>query len=123
MEDVLVPIVLFSVLPVCIWLVSLFNYKKRLTAHETVRHAIDSGQTISPELIEKMSLLVDPIRADLRRGVLFIAFGAAFAVLGFMVSFEDSEAVMPMFGVAAFPVFLGLAYLGLWAFGHGRKSA
>lgn len=123
MEDVLVPIVLFSVLPVCIWLVSLFNYKKRLTAHETVRHAIDSGQTISPELIEKMSLLVDPIRADLRRGVLFIAFGAAFAVLGIMVSFEDSEAVMPMFGVAAFPVFLGLAYLGLWAFGHGRKPA
>tara|TARA_R110002124_G_scaffold68768_8_gene185718 strand:- start:570 stop:941 length:372 start_codon:yes stop_codon:yes gene_type:complete len=123
MEDILVPIVLFSVLPICIWLVSLFNYKKRLTAHETVRHAIDSGQTISPELIEKMSLLVDPIRADLRRGVLFIAFGAAFAVLGFMVGHEESEAVMPMLGVASFPVFLGLAYLGLWAFGHGRKSA
>tara|TARA_R110000782_G_scaffold7809_1_gene25890 strand:- start:1640 stop:2011 length:372 start_codon:yes stop_codon:yes gene_type:complete len=123
MEDILVPIVLFSVVPVCIWLVSYFNYRKRLTAHETVRHAIDSGQTISPELIEKMSLLVDPIRADLRRGVLFIAFGAAFAVLGTMIGFEDGEAIMPMFGVAAFPVFLGLAYLGLWAFGHGQKSA
>lgn len=123
MEDVIVPIVLFSVLPVCIWLVSLFNYKKRLTAHETVRHAIDSGQTISPELIEKMSLLVDPIRADLRRGVLFIAFGAAFAVLGLMVGREEGEAIMPMLGVASFPIFLGLAYLGLWAFGHGRKSA
>jgi Domain of unknown function (DUF6249) len=123
MEDILVPIVLFSVVPVCIWLVSYFNYRKRLTAHETVRHAIDSGQTISPELIEKMSLLVDPIRADLRRGVLFIAFGAAFAVLGLMVGQQEGEAIMPMFGVAAFPVFLGLAYLGLWAFGHGQKSA
>ncbi|KDA02909.1 DUF6249 domain-containing protein [Hyphomonas oceanitis] len=123
MEDVLVPIVLFSVLPVCIWLVSLFNYKKRLTAHETVRHAIDSGQTISPELIEKMSLLVDPIRADLRRGVLFIAFGCAFAVLGMVVGQQEGEAVMPMIGVASFPVFLGLAYLGLWKFGHGSKAA
>lgn len=123
MEDILVPIVLFSVVPVCIWLVSYFNYRKRLTAHETVRHAIDSGQTISPELIEKMSLLVDPIRADLRRGVLFIAFGAAFAVLGMMIGQEEGEAIMPMLGVASFPVFLGLAYLGLWAFGHGRKSA
>jgi hypothetical protein len=122
MEDVLVPIVLFSVLPVCIWLVSLFNYKKRLTAHETVRHAIDSGQTISPELIEKMSLLVDPIRADLRRGVLFIAFGCAFAVLGTVVGQQEGEAVMPMIGVASFPVFLGLAYLGLWKFGHGSKA-
>ena len=123
MEDILVPIVLFSVVPVCIWLVSYFNYRKRLTAHETVRHAIDSGQTISPELIEKMSLLVDPIRADLRRGVLFIAFGAAFAVLGLMVGHEEGEAIMPILGVASFPVFLGLAYLGLWAFGHGRKPA
>ena len=122
MEDVLVPIVLFSVLPVCIWLVSLFNYKKRLTAHETVRHAIDSGQTISPELIEKMSLLVDPIRADLRRGVLFIAFGCAFPVLGTVVGQQEGEAVMPMIGVASFPVFLGLAYLGLWKFGHGSKA-
>jgi len=123
MEDVLVPIVLFSVLPVCIWLVSLFNYKKRLTAHETVRHAIDSGQTISPELIEKMSLLVDPIRADLRRGVLFIAFGCAFAVLGMVVGQQEGEAVMPMIGVASFPVFLGLAYLGRWKCGHGSKAA
>ncbi|MFT5774807.1 DUF6249 domain-containing protein [Hyphomonas sp.] len=123
MEDILVPIVLFSVVPVCIWLVSYFNYRKRLTAHETVRHAIDSGQTISPELIEKMSLLVDPIRADLRRGVLFIAFGAAFGVLGLMIGQQEGEAIMPMFGVASFPVFLGLAYLGLWAFGHGQKSA
>lgn len=121
MEDVLVPIVLFSILPVCIWLVSLFNYKKRVTAHETVRHAIDSGQSISPELIEKMSLLVDPVRADLRRGVLFIAFGAAFGVLGLAIG--DETAIMPMIGVAAFPVFLGLAYLGLWKFGHGPKSA
>ncbi|WP_373008701.1 DUF6249 domain-containing protein [Hyphomonas sp.] len=123
MKDILVPIVLFSVVPVCIWLVSYFNYRKRLTAHETVRHAIDSGQTISPELIEKMSLLVDPIRADLRRGVLFIAFGAAFGVLGLMIGQQEGEAIMPMFGVASFPVFLGLAYLGLWAFGHGQKSA
>lgn len=123
MEDVLVPIVLFSVVPVCIWLVSYFNYRKRLTAHETVRHAIDAGQTVSPELIEKMSLLVDPIRADLRRGVLFIAFGAAFGVLGMMINFEEGDALLPMIGVASFPVFLGLAYLGLWAFGHGRKPA
>jgi hypothetical protein len=113
MEDILVPIVLFSVVPVCIWLVSYFNYRKRLTAHETVRHAIDSGQTISPELIEKMSLLVDPI----------LAFGAAFGVLGLMIGQQEGEAIMPMFGVASFPVFLGLAYLGLWAFGHGQKSA
>ena len=123
MEDVIVPIVLFSVLPVCIWLVSLFNYKKRLTAHETVRHAIDAGQVVSPELVEKMSLLVDPVRADLRRGVLFIAFGAAFGVLGLLIGQEEGDAIMPMIGVASFPVFLGLAYLGLWKFGHGPKSA
>jgi len=106
-----------------IWLVSYFNSRKRLTIHETLRHAIDKGQTLSPDLLEKMSLVTDPIRADLRRGVLFLAFGAAFAVLGAMIGMEEAEAVTPVLGVAAFPIFMGIAYIGLWAFGRGKGEA
>lgn len=122
MEDTLVPISLFAAIVGSIWLFSHFNFKKRLTAHETVRHAIDKGQQVSAELIEKMSLLVDPVRADLRRGVLFIAFGLAFLILASLVGSEDPEAVKPMLGIASFPIILGLAYLSLWKFGHGNES-
>ncbi len=122
MEAILVPAFVFGSIPLTVWIVSFFNTKKRQTIHETLRHAIDKGQELSPEMMEKMSLLNDPVRADLRRGVLFLAFGAAFAVLGVIIGQEEAEALIPMLGVATFPVFLGLAYLGLWAFTRGKPA-
>ncbi len=122
MEDILVPIFLFMSIVATIWLISHFNFKKRHAVHETLRHAVENGQQVSMDLIEKMSLLVDPVRSDLRRGVLFIAFGLAFLLLGSLISHEEPEAIRPMLGVAAFPIILGLAYHGLWKFGHKRSA-
>lgn len=121
--EIIVPTVFFGTIFGVVWLVSFFNGRKRLTIHETLRHAIDKGQTLSPELLQNMSLVTDPVRADLRRGVLFLAFGAAFGVLAAMIGIEESEAITPMLGVASFPVFLGIAYIGLWAFGRGKGEA
>jgi len=121
--EILVPIAFFGTIVAAVWLVSYFNGRKRMTVHETLRHAIDKGQPLSPELMDRMSLVTDPVRADLRRGVLFLAFGAAFAVLGTLIGMEEAEAITPMLGVATFPIFLGIAYIGLWAFGRGRSQA
>ena len=89
----------------------------------TLRHAIDKGQVLSDDMMVRLSLANDPVRADLRRGVLFIAAGLAFAFLGTMVGMEEGEAIRPMLGVAAFPVFLGVAYLGLWVSGRNERKA
>ena len=122
-ESIVIPTVLFGSIVGIVWLVSHFNFKKRSTVHETLRHAIDQGQVLSDDMMVRLSLANDPVRADLRRGVLFIAAGLAFAFLGTMVGMEEGEAIRPMLGVAAFPVFLGLAYLGLWASArHERKA-
>lgn len=121
MEDALIPISIFGFTAASIWAISHFSYKKRQAAHETLRHAIDGGQQVSMDMIEKLSLVVDPVRADLRRGVMFIAFGLAFIFLAILLGSEDKEAIKPMFGVASFPIILGLAYLALWKFGHQRK--
>lgn len=123
MEDVVVPVVLFLAPAVIVWIVSYFNARKRNTVHETLRLAIEKGQALSPEMMEKMSLLTDPVRADLRRGVLFLAFGAAFAVLAGLVGSEERDALTPMLGVATFPIFIGIAYIGLWAFGREKPAA
>ena len=122
-EDVLVPAILFGSIVGIVWLVSYFNSRKRKTIHETLRHAIDQGQVLSDDMMVRLSLANDPIRADLRRGVLFIASGLAFAFLGTMIGMEDGEAIRPMIGVAAFPVFLGVAYLGLWVSGRNERKA
>ncbi|MBI1254191.1 MAG: hypothetical protein GC196_07605 [Hyphomonas sp.] len=121
--EVLVPVAFFGTIIATVWLVSYFNGRKRLTIHETLRHAIDKGQSLSPELMDRMSMVTDPVRADLRRGVLFLAFGAAFGVLSALIGHQEAEALTPMLGVATFPIFLGIAYIGLWAFGRGKSEA
>lgn len=120
MEDIFVPIVLFGAIVAGIWLFSHYNYKKRLTAHETLRLAVEKGQEISPELVERMSYLNDPIKSDLRRGILLIAFGVALMVLGVIMPTDEPEAVRGVLGISSFPVILGIAYLGLWRFSHDR---
>ena len=118
MEDIFVPIFLFAAIVAIIWLFSHYNYKKRLTAHDTLRLAVEKGQEVSPELVERMSYLSDPVKSDLRRGILLIAFGVAFMILGAIVPHDEPEAMRGILGVSSFPVVLGLAYLGLWRFSH-----
>jgi hypothetical protein len=118
MEDVFIPITLFGAIVAIIWLYSHYNFKKRLTAHESLRLAIEKGQEVSPELVERMSYLNDPVKSDLRRGILLIAFGVAFIILGMIVPHDEPEAMRGIIGVSSFPVVMGLAYLGLWRFSH-----
>lgn len=118
MENVLVPIFLFAAVVAVIWLYSHYNFKKRYTAHESLRLAVEKGQEISPELIERMSFLNDPVKSDLRRGVLLIAFGIAFMILGAIMPHDEPEAMRGIIGISSFPIVLGLAYLGLWKFSH-----
>jgi hypothetical protein len=122
-EEIFVPAILFGSIVGIVWLVSYFNSRKRNTIHETLRHAIDKGQVLSDDMMVRLSLANDPVRADLRRGVLFIAAGLAFAFLATMIGMEEGEAIRPMLGVAVFPVFLGLAYLGLWVSGRNERKA
>ncbi|MEL7031971.1 MAG: DUF6249 domain-containing protein [Pseudomonadota bacterium] len=118
MDEIFVPIFLFAAIVAIIWLFSHYNYKKRLTAHETLRLAVEKGQEVSPELVERMSYLSDPVKSDLRRGILLIAFGIAFICLGMIMPADDPEAVRGVIAISSFPVVLGFAYLGLWRFSH-----
>ena len=65
-----------------------------------------------------MSYLNDPVRSDLRRGVLLIAFGIAFVILGAIMPHDEEAAMHGVAAIASFPVILRLAYLGLWRFSH-----
>ena len=46
MDDILVPIFLFAAIVAIIWLFSHYNFKKRNSAQETLRLAVDKGQKI-----------------------------------------------------------------------------
>ena len=116
MDGQLIPIVLFIVIGIALSLAFYYRYRTRKEVQESVRAAIDKGQELTPELLKSLGEAGDPKIADLRRGTISIAIGLAFVTFALVLGEEDAR--RPLTAISAFPFLLGLAYLGLWRFGH-----
>lgn len=114
MAPVIMP---FLSVVIIVLLVLYFGYRRRRAVQETIRAAIQSGQTLTPETIIALGAEQAKKRKDLEIywGVSLIAVAVACIVFGWagetFASGENTLAVMA--GVAAFPGFLGIALLGL----------
>jgi primosomal protein N' len=121
--EIAVPLGLFAMIFGIVWVVSQSNARKRNEINQTIRHAIDKGQTLSPDVLDRLARASDTTLNDLRRGVTFIAVAGAMVVFGYMMSPEDPDLFRVMSGAAAFPGFVGLASIALWAgTRRGRKD-
>ncbi len=96
-----------------------FKSIERQKMAETLRVAIEKGQPLPSEVIDAMSSNVrsppmapSPQR-DLRSGIIWTGIGVGFAALGISVSFNEPDALFPMLGMSAFPLFIGLAFIAL----------
>ncbi len=119
--ELFVPIVMFLVCGMVVISFFYFRYKTRVRAHQTIELALEKGAELSPELIDRMISPPKGSEADLRKGIIALFIGVAFALLGLIIGEDD--AVRPMLGVSMMPVFIGLAYLLLWRFANkGIKS-
>ena len=103
-----------------------FRAREREALQATLRAAIEKGQPLPPEVIEAISRDARPVPSsgrDLRTGVILLCVAAAFAVLGVAGSYYsegDYEAVGWMIGVAAFPGFVGLAFVIMALVNRGK---
>jgi hypothetical protein len=86
---------------------------------QTVRAALERGDPMTSQLLDRLVQPPEPKRNDLRRGVLAVGLGIGLAVFGFIVG--DADAVRPMIAVGLVPLLLGAAYLVLWRL-DTRKS-
>ena len=121
MED-LVPIVLFVTIGAVFALAFYLKYRTRHDVQNTVRAAIDRGESLSPELIETLAVSIASPFADLRKGVISLALGAAAMAFATLLGEEDARG--PIMALASFPILVGIAYLGLWYFtGRNRASS
>lgn len=121
MEE-LIPIVLFLTVGGVFALAFFLKYKARHDIQHTVRVAIERGESLSPELIETLAASIASPYADLRKGVISLALGAAGFAFAMLLGEEDATG--PLMAIATFPVVVGLAYLGLWFFiGRDRNTA
>lgn len=113
-EDVLIPLVVFSSIAAMVIAGFHFNYKKRRVVYDAIKVAIEKTGTVDAALVE--AIIRDQVgpNGDLRRGIILLSIAAAFGALG--LSIPADEAVGPMLGVAAFPGFVGLAYVAFHFF-------
>jgi Na+/alanine symporter len=123
-EEIFIPITFFAMLIGVVWLFQHFALKKRIEAFQTLRFAMEKGQPLTPETLEAMARLSSPI-ADLRRGIVFVAIALGFAAFSTIIAWdargEMIEVRRALYGVATFPLFIGLAFLGLHFFANESK--
>lgn len=121
MDEMYIPIVMFIGLTIVFCLFFLFRYKTRSEMQATIRTALDKGQELTPDLIDRLGTPKPRKDKDLRTSLIWFALAVSFAALGFSIPEDDGEAFRMFLGLSAFPLSLGVAYLIMWNF-SGRKS-
>jgi hypothetical protein len=104
------------------------RHRDRNQMQQTLRTALEKGQTLPTELVTALQNSVAsktmPTReGDLRRAVVLIAVGLGFCLLGYglwygLMTVDDTAAYITggcTAGVGAIPGLIGVAYLILWA--------
>lgn len=130
MTPILIVLIIFSAITAVIFGPSYLKSREKRDIQQTVRHAIDKGQDLPPELIEAMTRDVAsklPSRTrDLRRGVLWLAAGLGIAAFSYLSGMgwndHDMEGVMEAaLGVSAIPITIGLAFIVLSFFNPNKE--
>ena len=123
-EEIFIPLTMFAMIVAIVWLFQHFADKKRMEAFKTLQVAIEKGQPLTPETLQSMARLRSPI-ADLRWGIIFVAIAVGFASFSTIISWgatgEMLEVRRGLYGVATFPLFIGIAFLGLHFFANENK--
>jgi len=109
-----VPITLFISIAAVFALAFMYRARQREQIQITVRQAIEKGQELTPELLEKLGETGARPHSDLRRGVIAAAVGLGIVLFGLILGEED--AVRPLVAIGAIPFLIGVAYLGLWKY-------
>jgi hypothetical protein len=116
---ILVPLSPFLLVAALVLVPAYLRSKERQKLQETLRLAIEKGQPLPPEVVEAMSSNVRAMRTppspgrDLRIGVIWLGVAIGLAAFGIALGFEEPDAVFPLVACAAFPGFIGLAFIVL----------
>jgi hypothetical protein len=123
---VLIVFIIFASLASVIIFPLYFRSQERQRMQETLRAAIERGEPIPADLTTAMSRNArlppqpSPSR-DLRTGLVWIGVAVGLACMGWAIQYEEPDALYPFLGFAAFPAFIGIAFIVMWAVARERK--
>jgi len=112
----MIPIAMFAGLTVVLSLFFWFKYKNRNDMQQTIRLALDKGQELSPELIDRLGHPKAGKGRDLRLALIWLALAVGLALCGLAVPDPSGHALRGCLAGAAFPFSIGVAYLIIWRF-------
>lgn len=121
MADEIVPAVMFLGLTLVFSLLLWFRYRARREMQETLRVALDKGQDLTPEIIDRLGHPKAAPDKDLRLGVIWLAVASGLVLCGFAIPEETGHALQGILAGAAFPFAIGVAYMILHFF-TGRSD-
>lgn len=123
--ELLIPITLFAMIGAIVIVPQWLKSKERQRMQDTLRVAYEKGMPVDPAIIQAMTSEVKsstptPYR-DVRRGVVFLAIALALAVAGLVHGYYDGYGeTIGWYAAAAFPGFIGLAFILLGVFAKKR---
>lgn len=107
------------------------NQKKSQVKLEFLRNAMERGDALNPELIDKIMdqrrflagrRAFPPGQGARIAGILVIAFGAGYAIFACFIAAIAPSARLPMLGVACLMVCIGIGFLVVsWVLRNGRR--
>ena len=131
-------LVFFGFLAAVIIVPQVLKSRDRQRMFETMRSAVERGQSVPPELVDAMMRprsrdadILDYVpestaNRDLRRGIVWTAIGVGLVIIGlcfYAGLYNDggaAETLASFAAIGAIPLCVGVAFLGLWWF--SRKS-
>ena len=118
MEAVLIVAIVFGSIVGVIIIPFWLRSQERIRVQETLRAAIESGQPMPTEVMENAArnITIRPAPSasrDLRTGIIWLGIGLGFIAMGIALGYEEPDSTIPMIACAAFPVFIGLAFIVL----------
>ncbi len=125
MTGVLIVFIIFTSIASLFLVPAWLRSRERQSLQATLRAAIERGQSLPPEVIDAMTTEVKVKRPpspgrDLRVGIIWLGVGVGLAAMGLALGFEEPDATYPMLGLAAFPAFIGIAFIVISFLGRGR---
>jgi hypothetical protein len=124
--EILIPLGFFAMIAAIVLVPSWYKSRDRQDMQQTVRHSLDKGQALPPELVEALARAargrIATAHTDLRTGVIWLAIAAGIATFGWAISFEEHEAINVGLGIAAIPGFIGLAFVILSFFNKTKAE-
>ena len=113
-EGLWVPVAMFISVTVVFCALFWFRYKARNDMQTTFRAALDKGQELTPEIIDRLGHPKAPKDKDMRLGVIWLSLAAGLVLIGFAV--PEPEALRGLLAGAALPFCIGVAYMLLHRF-------